>query len=107
MMLELKILEYLNNNDNGNYTDITFIDENYDNLKTTSDLLNEKNFILIDKNSTRDFEAFGISNQRIKLVKAKIKMNGRIHLHALKNKDGEFVTNNKRKSKILSYFFNF
>ena len=107
MMLKLKILEYLNNNDNGNFTDITFIDENYDNLKTTSNLLNEKGFIIIDENSARDFEAFGISNQRIKLIKAKIKTNGKIHLHALKNKNGELATKTKIKSKILSYFFNF
>ncbi len=105
-MLELKILEYLNDNDNGNFIDITFVDENYDNLKTTSDLLNEKSFILIDENSTRDFEAFGISNQRIKLVRAKIKMNGKIYLHTLKDKDGEPAISDKRRSKILSYFFN-
>jgi len=106
MKLELKILEYLNDNDNGNFIDITFIDENYDSLNVTSSLLNEKNFILIEENSARDFEAFGISNQRIKCVKAKIKMNGRIYLHTLKNKNGEFATD-KRKSKVLSYFFNF
>jgi len=105
MMLELNILDYLNNNDNGKFIDITFIDDNYDNLIATSNLLNEKNFILIDENSARDFEAFGISNQRIKRVKAKIKINGKIHLHALNNKEQKFETSNKIKSKILSYFF--
>ncbi len=105
MMLELNILDYLNNNDNGKFIDITFIDDNYDNLIATSNLLNEKNFILIDENSARDFEAFGISNQRIKRVKAKIKINGKIHLHALNNKGQKFETSNKIKSKILSYFF--
>lgn len=105
-MLELKILEYLNNNDNGNFIDITFVDENYDSLISTSNLLNENNLILIDVNSARDFESFGISNQRIKRIRAKIKMSGKIHLLSLKSIDEELATKERKTSKVLSYFFN-
>jgi len=109
MRLERTILEHLNNNDNGNFIDITFVDENYSDLKASSELLNEQNLILIDKNSSRDFEAFGISNLRVKRLKAKIKMNGKIYLHTLENKERELALKNKGKEKNrkFAYFFNF
>ncbi|MCF6224647.1 MAG: hypothetical protein L3J34_13115 [Flavobacteriaceae bacterium] len=109
MRLERTILEHLNNNDNGNFIDITFVDENYSDLKASSELLNEQNLILIDKNSSRDFEAFGISNLRVKRLKAKIKMNGKIYLHTLDNKERELALKNKGKEKNrkFAYFFNF
>ena len=109
MNLELTILEYLNNNDNGSYVDITFIDENYLALTEKADELRAKNLILIDKSSSRDFEAFGISNQRKKCLKAKINMNGKIHLYSLEDKIREkSVKKNKlQRAWKLSYLFNF
>lgn len=107
MKLESKILEYLNNNDNGKFIDITFILENYNSLKDTSELLHEKNLILLDENSSRDFEAFGISNERVKRIRAKIKINGKVYLDNIKNKEREFAldTKGKEKRRKFAYFF--
>ena len=82
--LEHIILDHLYKNDNGNFIDITFIDDNYLALNETLMCLKGKNLILIDEYSSRDFEAFGITNQRKKSINAKIKMNGKIYLHSLK-----------------------
>jgi len=107
MHLELTILDYLIKNDNGNYIDITFILEDYNKLKNTSVLLLEKNLILIDENSSRDFEAFGISNQRVRRIKAKIRIQGKVYLHSLKNKERKLALEHKRKEKKrkFAYFF--
>jgi len=106
--LELTILEYLNNNDNGSYVDITFIDENYSALIEKVDELKAKNLILMDKSSSRDFEAFGIPNNRKKSVKAKIKMTGKIYLHSVKKIKKLSDQNNKSKrSWKLASLFNF
>ena len=108
MNLELTILEYLNNNDNGSYVDITFIDENYSALIEKVDELKAKNLILMDKSSSRDFEAFGIPNNRKKSVKAKIKMTGKIYLHSVKKIKKLSDQNNKSKrSWKLASLFNF
>lgn len=106
MKLEYSILEYLNNNDNGKFIDITFIEEDYTNLMEVLDELKGKNMVLVDDKSGRDFEAFGIGNDRKKSVKAKIKMNGRVHLHTLYEKNR--ASNASRKNRwSLSYFFSF
>lgn len=106
MKLEYSILEHLNNNDNGSLVDITFIEEDYVSLKNSLNELKGRNMILIDENTGRDFEAFGIGNNRKKRIKAKIKMNGRIHFHSLKNKKrSEASRNDKRNLQSLSYFF--
>ena len=108
MNLELTILEYLNNNDNGSYVDITFIDENYSALIEKADELKAKNLILMDKSSSRDFEAFGITNNRKKIIKAKIKMTGKIYLHSVKKIKKLSDQNNKSKrSWKLASLFNF
>ena len=108
MNLELTILEYLNNNDNGSYVDITFIDENYSALIEKADELKAKNLILMDKSSSRDFEAFGITNNRKKSIKAKIKMTGKIYLHSVKKIEKLSDQNKKSKgSWKLASFFNF
>jgi len=107
--LELTILEYLNNNDNGSYVDITFIDENYLALTEKADELRAKNLILIDKSSSRDFEAFGIpNNNRKKSIKAKIKMTGKIYLHSVK-KIEKLTDQNKKSNRSwkLASFFDF
>jgi hypothetical protein len=108
MKLEYIILDYLNKNDNGNYIDVTFINENHSALKDKVMELKGKNLILIDDSSSRDFEAFGITNAREKRIKAKIKMNGKIYLHSLKKINN--ITSQIKKSKRswnLAYLFNF
>ncbi len=108
MNLELTILEYLNNNDSGKYVDITFIDENYSALMEKANELRAKNLILIDKSSSRDFEAFGIRNDRKKSIKAKIKMTGKIYLHSVKKIEKLSDQNNKsNRSWKLASLFNF
>ncbi|MCF6296457.1 MAG: hypothetical protein L3J08_00480 [Flavobacteriaceae bacterium] len=83
MKLENKILNYLNSNDNGEVIDITFIDEDYSTVNQVVDELRGRNFIVVDNCSSRDFEAFGISNQRKRCVRAKINTNGKVYLHSL------------------------
>lgn len=83
MLLERKILRYLNENDNGQTIDVTFIDEDYKALNEVIVELKGKNFVIIDEHSARDFEAFGISNERKRRLKAKINTNGKIYLHSL------------------------
>lgn len=106
MKLEYSILEHLNNNDNGKLVDITFLEEDYASLKSSLIELKGKNMILIDENTGRDFEAFGIGNNRKKLIKAKIKMNGRIRFHSLKTKKRTVTSKDDKKDlQSLSYFF--
>ena len=106
MKLEYSILEHLSNNDNGKFIDVTFVQDDYDSLRRTLDELKGRNMILLEENSGRDFEAFGIGNDRKKSIKAKIKMNGRIYFHSMKIKNGNGSDLDKRKNKwSLSYFF--
>ena len=105
MKLEYSILEHLSNNDNGKFVDITFIEDDYASLMTTLNELRGRNMILIDKNSGRDFEAFGIGNDRKKSIKAKIKMNGRIYFHSLKVKNIGRSKEGRKSPWSLSYFF--
>ena len=106
MKLEYSILEHLSENDEGKFVDITFLDEDYASLIKIVDELMGKNLILAD-HSGRDFEAFGIGNDRPKAVNAKIKMNGRVYYQSLK-KIKRIGSIGERKNKWnLSYFFNF
>lgn len=108
MKLEYSILEHLSNNDNGKLIDITFIEDDYASLMNTLEELKGKNLILVDNKSTRDFEAFGIGNNRKKSIKAKIKMNGRVYFHSLKRKYSQASGDDgKRNRWSLSYFFSF
>ncbi len=105
MKLEYSILEHLSKNDNGKFIDVTFVDEDYDSLRSTLNELKGMNMILVEENSGRDFEAFGIGNNRKKSIKAKIKMNGRIRFHSLQSSE-KASENNRRSNKwSLSYFF--
>ena len=106
MKLEFDILNYLNENDNGKTIDITFIDDDYEMICEVLNRLKGRNLIVLDQNTFRDFEAFGISNSRKKMLKAKINNNGKIHLHALKNAL-DVPEKKKRSAWKLSYLFNF
>ena len=106
MRLEYSILEHLSNNDNGKFIDVTFIEDDYVSLRRTLNELKGKNMILVDDLNGRDFEAFGIRNDRKKSIKAKIKMNGRVYFHSLKAKKNAAAGRQDRKSRwSLSYFF--
>lgn len=106
MKLEYSILEHLSNNDNGKLVDITFIEDDYARLRRSLNDLRGKNMILLDDLSGRDFEAFGIGNDRKKAIKAKIKMNGRVYFHSLKSKKSSTGSEQENKSsRSLSYFF--
>ncbi len=109
MNLEYNILQYLNENDTGNLIDVALIDENYNELTQSLQKLKGKNFIITDNCKTRDFEAFGISNQRKKCIKAKINMNGKIYLYSLEDKIREKSVNKNKLQRAwkLSYLFNF
>jgi hypothetical protein len=106
MKLEFDILNYLNSHDNGKTVDVTFIEDDYDAIREMLVELKGRNLVVLDHNNLRDFEAFGISNSRKRILKAKINTNGKIHLHTLK--DEVDVQKKKRKSVWkLSYLFNF
>ena len=83
MKLEYTILEHLNRRDDGHFVDVTFVHEDYDELRRVVGELKGKNLILVDENSGRDFQAFGISNKRVKRIRAKIKLNGKAYFHSL------------------------
>jgi hypothetical protein len=83
MKLEFTILEYLNDRDDGTFVDVTFAHEDYESLVDALDELKGKNLIVVE-NAGRDFGAFGITNDRPKSIKAKIKLNGRAYLHSMK-----------------------
>jgi len=106
MKLEYEILNYLNSHDNGKTVDVTFIEDDYDAIREVLNELKGRNLVVLDHNNIRDFEAFGISNNRKKILKAKINTNGRIYLHTL----NDVVDTQKKKRKNiwkLSYLFNF
>jgi len=106
MKLEYDILNYLSSHDNGNTIDITFIEDDYNAIRKMLIELKGRNLIVLDHDNLRDFEAFGISNARKRVLKAKINTNGKIHLQALK--DAVDKQKEKRKSVWkLSYLFNF
>lgn len=104
MLLERKILNYLDKNDNGNTIDVTFIDDDYNALNEVIVELMGKNFVVLDEHSARDFEAFGISNQRKRRLKAKINTNGKIYLHSLIQKEEK--ANKKEKRSWKKYLLN-
>ena len=85
MKLEIAILEHLSSNDDGQFIDITFINEDYASVVNSVEELRGKNLILIDEFSQRDLEEFGISNHRVRTIRAKIKMNGKVYLHSLQS----------------------
>lgn len=83
MKLEYTILEYLSERDDGRFVDVTFIHEDYKELLDTVEELKGKNLIVVEQ-AGRDFAAFGITNDRPKSLKAKIKLNGHAYFHSLK-----------------------
>ena len=107
MKLEYSILEHLSEHDDGKFVDITYINEDYFSIKEAVEELKGKNLILVEV-SDRDFEAFGIGNNRQKAIRARIKMNGRVYLDSLRKirKLGS-VGNDRKRRWSLSYFFNF
>ena len=105
MRMEYDILNYLDSHDNGRAVDITFIEDDYEEIRETLIELKGRNLVVLDYN-LRDFEAFGISNARKRPLKAKINTNGKIHLHTLKDAVDEKKKKRKRVWK-LSYLFNF
>ena len=108
MKLEYSILEHLSNNDNGKFIDITFFDDDYGAIREALEELKGKNLILTDSTSGRDLEAFGITNNRKKSIRAKINTNGRAYFHSLKNLEKlKSGVRNNRKGWSLSYFLNF
>ena len=107
MKLEYTILEYLSAHDNGSFVDVTFLNEDYSLLMDTLVELKGKNLIVVNE-AGRDFEAFGITNNRKKLVRAKIKLNGRAYFHSLKGIEklkGEL--RGSRRKWNLTQFLNF
>ena len=96
MQLEYSILEHLSDNDNGKFVEISFIVDDHVRLNNKIEELLGKNMILVDENSSRDFELFGIGNDRRRSIKAKIKMNGRIYFHTLKARK-EITGSNENK----------
>lgn len=106
MQLEYSILEHLSDNDNGKFVDITFVEDDYEALRKKLEELRGKNLILVDDHSARDFELFGIGNDRKRSIKAKIKMNGKIYFHTLKARKQITGSNEGKKNRwSLSYFF--
>jgi hypothetical protein len=83
MKLEYTILEYLSERDDGRFVELTSVHEDYDSLMSALDELKGKNLIVVE-DAGRDFSRFGISNNRPKSVKAKLKLNGRAYFHSLK-----------------------
>ena len=108
MKLELTILEFLSSNDDGQFVDITFINDDYPSVVSAVDELRGKNLIVIDEFSKRDLEEFGISNQRVRTIRAKIKMNGKVYLHSLQgiNKLKNDIKGTRRRWGV-SHFLNF
>ena len=106
MKLEYSILEHLSENDDGKFVDLTFIDEDYFSLQNAVNELKGKNLILVETRD-RDFEAFGIGNDRKRSIKAKIKMNGRVYFQSLKNINKIGSIGDGKNKWSLSYFFNF
>ena len=83
MKLEYTILEYLSERDDGGFVDPTFVHADYSSLMDAVEELKGKNLIVVE-DAGRDFAAFGISNDRPKSIKAKMKLNGRAYFHSLK-----------------------
>ena len=83
MKLEYTILEYLSERDDGRFVELTSVHEDYESLMSALDELKGKNLIVVE-DAGRDFSRFGISNNRPKSVKAKIKLNGRAYFHSMK-----------------------
>ncbi len=83
MKLEYTILEYLSERDDGSFVELASVHEDYGSLMEALDELKGKNLIVVE-DSGRDFARFGISNDRPKSVKAKMKLNGRAYFHSLK-----------------------
>jgi len=108
MKLEYTILEYLNDRDDGGFVDVTFVHEDYHALLDALDELEGRNLIVV-QNAGRDFGAFGITNDRPKSVKAKIKLNGQAYFHSLRGieKFKKELRSKKRSRWNLSHFLSF
>lgn len=83
MKLEYTILEYLSDRDDGSFVELTSVHEDYSSLMNAVEELKGRNLIVVEE-AGRDFARFGISNDRPKSLKAKIKLNGRAYFHSLK-----------------------
>ncbi len=107
MNLEFKILDHLSKYDNGSFVDITFVDEDCEALEVALNELKGRNLVLLEKSTSRSFEAFGIEKQRLRCVKAKINNNGRIYFDTLQTERASNIKDRKRKSWKFAYLFNF
>jgi hypothetical protein len=108
MKLELTILKHLSSCDKGQFIDITFLHDDYASVVKAVDELKGKNLIVIDEFKKRDLEEFGISNQRVRSIRAKIKMNGRVYLHSMQsiNKLKNDIKDSRRRWNV-SHMLNF
>jgi len=98
MNLEIKILEFLYENDNGTYQDIAFLDDNFDDLRECVWKLKSENLLVLDDNKPRNLEYFGINNNRIFTIKVKINDRGRFYLENLTNSNKKETGKPGRKS---------
>ncbi|MEN8186350.1 MAG: hypothetical protein ABFR05_04385 [Bacteroidota bacterium] len=107
MIIEKKILEYLNENDNGGFINISSVDIDYNLLKTSVEILRGRNQIVLDANKPRNFEAFGISNLKRKRINAKINSKGKEYLYCLRKSGESNCEETKKKKRFwkLAYFF--
>ena len=83
MKLEYTILKYLSERDDGRFVELAAVHEDYNSLMKAVDELKGRNLIVVE-DAGRDFSRFGISNDRPKSVKAKMKLNGRAYYHSMK-----------------------
>ena len=106
MKLEYTILEYLSERDDGGFVDLTFVHEDYSTLMEAVEELKGKNLIVVE-DAGRDFAAFGISNDRPKSLKAKMKLNGRAYFHSLKGIEQikKELRGRRRNRWNLTHFF--
>ena len=105
MKMEYAVLDYLVENDDGKFIDLTFFDENREALKNVVNELESKHLIVTDDCKPRDFKAFGISDKLIKCIRAKITMNGKIYFASLKQDETKKL--NKKRNLKLAQYLNF
>ncbi len=104
MNLERKILEYLKNNDKGNFVDISSIDENYYLISEAINNLQGRNLIIIDNKNPRDFGAFGI-HDKVNSINVKINAKGKEYLYCISNPINDCTKSNKKRFWKMAYFF--
>ncbi len=104
MNVELKILEYLVNNDNGSFVNVSLIDENYHLITRVIDNLLGRNLIIAENRNPRDFGAFGITN-KVDSINVKINSNGREYLYCLTSTKSDCSKSSKKRIWEMAYFF--